>query len=241
MDKEFIITPDGHLVPADELQHYGILGMKWGVRRYQNKDGSLTAAGKKRRDKLEAELSQLKPKKKSSNDEPAETSPKKKTVSEMSDDELRELTNRMQLERNYYDAARNLAAANPVQVSKGKQFLNGLMKDVVAPAAKNAGKEWLEKTMKDKLGLNNKEVDPLKKLENEYKTLEWKQKLERIKTKDKDDDLSWEERKKKQEYEWNEYQHERERAKHKKEDREAREKAKEEAKKAREQANKAGK
>ena len=30
------------------LQHWGIKGMKWGVRRYQNKDGTLTALGKKR-------------------------------------------------------------------------------------------------------------------------------------------------------------------------------------------------
>lgn len=31
-----------------ELEHYGIKGQKWGIRRYQNKDGSLTNAGKKR-------------------------------------------------------------------------------------------------------------------------------------------------------------------------------------------------
>ena len=33
------------------LKHSGIKGMKWGVRRYQNKDGSLTPAGKKRYDR----------------------------------------------------------------------------------------------------------------------------------------------------------------------------------------------
>ena len=32
----------------DELYHYGVIGMKWGVRRYQNADGTLTSAGKKK-------------------------------------------------------------------------------------------------------------------------------------------------------------------------------------------------
>ena len=35
----------------NELYHHGVKGMKWGVRRYQNKDGSLTLAGKKRYDR----------------------------------------------------------------------------------------------------------------------------------------------------------------------------------------------
>ena len=35
-------------IKNDELRHHGIKGMKWGVRRFQNKDGSLTPSGKKR-------------------------------------------------------------------------------------------------------------------------------------------------------------------------------------------------
>lgn len=49
------------------LQHYGILGMKWGVRRFQNKDGTLTARGKRRYDSDP-----------SNDDEPSKTSEKKR-------------------------------------------------------------------------------------------------------------------------------------------------------------------
>lgn len=37
---------------SSELYHHGILGQKWGVRRYQNTDGTLTDAGKKRYDEV---------------------------------------------------------------------------------------------------------------------------------------------------------------------------------------------
>ena len=47
----YVLTTNG------ELYHYGVPGMKWGIRRYQNKDGSLTTAGKQRVEKLTADLS----------------------------------------------------------------------------------------------------------------------------------------------------------------------------------------
>lgn len=43
-----------YMIKDGELYHHGILGQKWGVRRYQNADGSLTAAGKKRSNKKKA-------------------------------------------------------------------------------------------------------------------------------------------------------------------------------------------
>ena len=33
---------------SDYIYHHGIIGQKWGVRRFQNSDGSLTSAGKER-------------------------------------------------------------------------------------------------------------------------------------------------------------------------------------------------
>ena len=44
-------TFDNWYGQGEELAHWGVLGMKWGQRRYQYKDGSLTAAGKKHYEK----------------------------------------------------------------------------------------------------------------------------------------------------------------------------------------------
>lgn len=48
MDNTYILTSNG------ELYHHGIKGMRWGIRRYQNPDGSLTPAGQKRIAKMDA-------------------------------------------------------------------------------------------------------------------------------------------------------------------------------------------
>jgi hypothetical protein len=71
-----------------ELKHWGIKGMKWGVRRYQNKDGSLTPAGKKRR-------------KSDDYHEDYKRAHDNKPLSQMSDKELLARNNRLQQEQNY--------------------------------------------------------------------------------------------------------------------------------------------
>ena len=169
----------------DELYHWGIKGMRWGIRRFQNKDGSLTAAGRKRRAKLEGELEKLGGKNGTKSD--AEAAPRPKTVSEMSDAELRDKVNRLQNERMYYELNKQISALNPRPVSKGEKFMNGLMNDVVAPAAKNAGRAWLEKFMKDKLGLNQE--DSVARLEKQVKKLELNKRINDLKKGNEPDEL----------------------------------------------------
>ena len=48
MPNTYIIISNGSFVSTNELYHHGIKGMKWGFRRFQNEDGSLKAAGRKR-------------------------------------------------------------------------------------------------------------------------------------------------------------------------------------------------
>jgi hypothetical protein len=41
-----LVTEEEIKMAENELMHYGIIGQKWGIRRYQNEDGSLTALGR---------------------------------------------------------------------------------------------------------------------------------------------------------------------------------------------------
>lgn len=75
---------------VDEIYHHGILGQKWGRRRYQNPDGTLTIAGKKHYKEMGW-----------SKDAQYAARLKRKKVSQMSNEELRKLNERKNLESNY--------------------------------------------------------------------------------------------------------------------------------------------
>lgn len=165
----------------NELMHWGIKGMKWGVRRYQNKDGSLTPAGRKRyaqemaklkeeekiaKNKLrtQAKLNKLEDKRKevealkSGKPLPKTTqNTSKPSVKDMSDEELRRVVNRMMLEQQY-------SKLRPEQVSTGKKFVDKVMKDVVAPTAVEVGKQVLKDSMTK--AIKNASEDASKKKQN---------------------------------------------------------------------------
>lgn len=102
------------------LQHYGVLGMKWGVRK--DRSGSRFARRKRAPNSEDYERAKTL---------------KKKSVKQLSNAELRELNNRMQLESQY----RNLKKQN---VSAGKKFVQ----DVAYEAAKGTASEYTKKYAK---------------------------------------------------------------------------------------------
>lgn len=87
----------------NKLYHFGIKGMKWGIRRYQNKDGSLTSAGKKRY---------------------SDSSSVNDGIKDLTDQELRDRINRLNLEKQYRDLT---TPSGQKQVSRGKQFVTSVL------------------------------------------------------------------------------------------------------------------
>ena len=127
----------------DVLIHYGILGMKWGVRRYQNKDGSLTSAGKKRYGNND----DIKDSPQKNTEEP-----KKKSVKDMSDEELRREVNRMQLEQNYL----RMTGQNIEKGKSAAEIALGKMKEsFVSTVAQKSGQILAERLVNSMLGVKD--------------------------------------------------------------------------------------
>lgn len=132
----------------NELYHYGVLGMKWGVRRYHHRDGTLTKHGQKKADKLKSQYKALTGKtlrKSPTRKSKSSDSKPKKTTLEMSDEELRKAVSRLQMEKQY----RTLIAES-VPKSRGERFIKAAS-DVLAESAKNAAKDVATQMMKDAL------------------------------------------------------------------------------------------
>ena len=156
-----------------ELYHWGIKGMKWGIRRFQNKDGSLTPAGRKRYgDGSDGTSGQGK------------TASKPKSIKDMSDEELRTKVNRLTLEKNALDLERQVSSLSPQKVAKGQGFVQKIGKEVVGPALLSAGRtqltNFLNDTLGKALGLNSKDdMAALRKMVDELNLKKQKSELEK--------------------------------------------------------------
>ena len=140
------------------LAHHGILGQKWGIRRFQNKDGSLTTAGKKRYpSKPEIVNSKSKPEIVNSKSKTHEVDSahnkveraRKTKASNLGDDELRDYTNRLNAESNYEAAVARYNSEHRSQSERAKDFIAEQVKYTANQFAKKA-EEKIAKRMADK-------------------------------------------------------------------------------------------
>ena len=114
------------------LMHHGILGMKWGVRRYQNEDGTLTAAGKRHKAKLDEQSMKKDVKWAKRHEKAIMKQANKRTKSDMRKYEKTELRDLAKQMKSGKDSKTYINAYN----RKLAELMNTSMKDVTAPSGR---------------------------------------------------------------------------------------------------------
>lgn len=134
---------------TDELYHHGVPGQRWGIRRYQNADGTLTPLGRKKAGKLAEKYANVTGKKlivkKKSVDQRRE-----KSIGEMSSKELQEKINRMRLEDTYKSMMTSRAPKEKVSV--GKRFVSTITNKVIIPGAIEGSKRVVSNLVDQAIG-----------------------------------------------------------------------------------------
>lgn len=138
-----------------ELYHHGIKGQRWGIRRYQNPDGSLTEAGKRRQARDEYRTKKYVAKQEAKAEKYKAKLAKKeadkvkaKSVKDMSDEELATTIKRLQSEDQYLKLQRSIASMTPKHVSKGEAFVKHIGNNVLKPALTESGKAFMTDYLK---------------------------------------------------------------------------------------------
>lgn len=137
-----------------ELYHHGIKGMKWGVRRYRNSDGSLTAAGQKRYERDQRENAGKKKGEKVGSADPNRWVREDLTRSRRLVDETSSLTNKLQnatsnSARNRSKTKMDLSKMSDQEMRNqiNRAILERQYNDMFAPQKVNRGREYVSKTL----------------------------------------------------------------------------------------------
>lgn len=140
---------------SNYLAHYGILGMKWGVRRYQNADGSLTTEGKERygsggnvgetiSKKAKTAKNVLKSNS-GSRKSKALREAREKNIDEMTTQELKETNARLREEKSYQELTKG-------NIAEGKRFVKqtatSIASGIITGLAIEAGKAFIKAKFK---------------------------------------------------------------------------------------------